>query len=367
LNDKKKERILSFKSNVKKGNNIPFYISSFFDQNIEKIKEGKDIKFEHWKKFVKVFPNAKETVGKPNKRTFKHYRNLWFLSNFNKTYRKFYDKDLFEGKSPYIKVNLDENIVESFPQVPRTFICSYIYSLLLENELSIQEIIQKVNNFILNDEYEKVEDFQSFLENYHSERSSRNKNKINEKDFIELKEVLRDPKYGEAFKNYFSTLIKLTINIKKLSETKEEKKRGISPSKLVNNFNLSFSKTELSEIIKYLKNRYDLSFFYSERELDWLKENGINLRKVKNTRTRWYWIKEKKYFKNSISKEVRSGLELAFEFFEIFVASKFRKKNIRPTAKNFRSTKYRYLYEKLKDIKKHNELLQMVGLSPVHE
>ncbi|MBD3213275.1 MAG: hypothetical protein GF311_11765 [Candidatus Lokiarchaeota archaeon] len=93
-----------------------------------------------------------------------------------------------------------------------------------------------------------------------------------------MKDFLRDPKYRESFKNYFSTLIKLIINIKKLSEIKEEKKRGISPSKLVNDFNLSFSKTELSEIIKYLKNRYNLSFFYSERELDCQKMLDIKER-----------------------------------------------------------------------------------------
>ena len=62
----------------------------FFNQNLGRIKEGKDVKFENWKDFIKSSPNAEEIVGNPNKRTFNHYRNLWYLSNFNKIYRKFF-------------------------------------------------------------------------------------------------------------------------------------------------------------------------------------------------------------------------------------------------------------------------------------
>ncbi|TXT62515.1 MAG: hypothetical protein BAJALOKI3v1_560013 [Promethearchaeota archaeon] len=367
MNDKKKERISLFRRYIKKGNNIPFYISTFFDQNIEKIKEGKDIKFEHWKEFVRIFPYAKEIVGKPNKRTFNYYRNLWFLSKFDRTYRNFYEKELFQGKTPYFQINIDDKRVTSFPQVPRTIICSYIYSIILENELSIESIVQKVIDFILKDEYKTIKDFQNFLDNYCSKRSSRERKKINFKELEELREYLENPKYEDSFRNYFGILAKLVKKIKKLYERPEEQRRGISPSRLANDLNLSFSKTELLEIITYLKNRYNLSFFYSKRELEWLKENGVKVRKVLNSKSRWYWINQELNFKNKINKEWRSGLELAFEFFKLFVASKIQKENIKPTASNFRSTKYRYLYEKLKNIKRHNELLQYSDLSPIHE
>jgi hypothetical protein len=340
------KRINDFKLAVKHGKKIPFYLSEFLEKNKDNIIKEIEIDFNDWVKFINENPDVKINMGNPKKRTFYYYRNLWYKISFEKTFQEYHHTENFRCKQPYLSIDCEKDIINKFPQVSRILISSFIYKKLEEGLSDYNYLINNINTFLIQDEYKKTEDFHNFFK-YYSSRKSRERTNINSNELLNLKSYLINPNYRNAFNSYFKDLIEVIkfIHSKRASVNSESK--GVTIREIIKKFNITFSKNELLEILKFLTCRFNLYFFFTQDEIDWLFKNGIDVNKIRNQKSRWYWINRNISFRNSTTGEISSGTDLALKFFENFIVPECKNKNLIPTVYNLRNSRYRYLYEEL--------------------